>query len=133
MDYPWIAVFDRVTSTGVARIVEMIKLAIKEIPRLHNELLSNNNQRYIKARREILTIFYRLDEEILKARDEAGMSDIEFNKVLRQPENFTPEERDALKSLPSLLKLYGIDLFGGPLKRPEAKKAKRKRPPRFKV
>lgn len=129
MDYPWVSSFNAVTSTGVGRVVEMIKLGIKEIPRLHNELLSNNNERYIKARREILAIFFRLDEEILKARAELGMSDTEFNTALRQSENFTPEERDTLKSLPHLLKLYGIDLFKPIPKGPK----KRKRPPRFKV
>lgn len=131
MDYPWVSSFNAVTSTGVARVVEMIKLGIKEIPRLHNELLSQNNERYIKARREILAIFFRLDEEILKARVELGMSDTEFNTALRQSENFTPEERDALKSLPHLLKLYGIDLFN--LQPTPKKPKKRKRPPRFKV
>jgi len=129
MDYPWASSFNAVTSTGVARVVEMIKLGIQEIPRLHNELLSQNNERHIKARREILAIFFRLDEEILKARAEAGMSDTEFNVLLRKPENFTAEERDALKSLPHLLKLYGIDLFKPLPKEPK----KRKRPPRFRV
>ncbi len=131
MAYSWETSFNNVKLTGMARVIELIKLGLKEIPRLHKEFLLKTNERYIVARREVLAIFDRLDREITQARLESGMSEGVFLIALRNPANYTPEEQEALTSLPALLKLYGIDIFN---RRPTPSPTKkRKRNPPFKV
>jgi hypothetical protein len=129
MTYPSEDRFNNVKSTGMARAIEFVKLGLKELPRLHHEFLSNSHERHVKARQEALAIFARLDKEIDKIRFELEMPAAEFFIALRRPANYTPEEQEALTSLPGLLKLYGIDIF---TLKPSAPK-KRKRHPPFKV
>lgn len=111
MTYEWEARLNNVTSTGMTRAIEMIKLALKELPRIQNEFQSNNPERHASARKEALAIFNKLNEEITKVRFESNLPNTEFFIALRNPSNYTAEEQVALNSLPALLKLYGIDIF----------------------
>ncbi len=126
--YDWEHRLNHVASTGMARAIKMIKLALKEMPRLHTELLSRRHERHAPARKEARALFKKLDEEITKVRVASDLPSTEFFIALRNPAHYTPEEQDVLNSLPALLKLYGIDLFA-----PQSKPLKRNKHIRFKV
>lgn len=125
MTYEWEARLDNITLTGMDRAVEMVKQGVKEMPRLQNELNSNVMERHLNAKKEAIALLQRLDKELTQIKFESHLSSEEFFKTLRTHTNLTPEEKQALFTLPGLLKIYGIDLLGFKTKAPTSHKRKK--------
>lgn len=125
MEYPLAKAFDSLSSEGVAKVIAMIKLALKELPRLHTALVDPKLEK--EARREILWLFETLDRELKAVQLLKNMTGQELAQALYKKENFSPEEWVALEMFWKLFDQHRSLIFtpgGDRIKQPKFRHSK---------
>ncbi len=127
-DYSWKLAFDRVKEKGPQKIVLLLKMGLKEMPRLERSFFSPSDEEQKKAKEEVLALFSRIDLEMNHEVSDSKLSPEEFSKELKKTTNFTPEEWGQLSRVPELIGKHHSELFAQ-----RAFKTPKKRSPYFKV
>jgi hypothetical protein len=126
--YAWQLAFEHVKEEGPQKIVQFFKIGLNEMPRLEREFLSSTPEDRNNARKEILTLFKRIDLEMSHAMQQSKISEEEFIKEVRKSSNYTPEEQKLLTRIPELMGQHHSELFSR-----RAYDTPKKRSPFFKV
>jgi len=118
MEYPIEKAFQAIDSQGVEKVVAMMKLALKEMPRLQPAFMDPKTQKEAKAEiRFILNaVGTEMDDLVATRRD----SDV-IRSAIYNPKNFTPEEWAALNRFLQLLQQLAPLIFKD---EPKSKKLK---------
>lgn len=109
MDYPLAKAFQSIEDQGLKRTIAIVKLALKEMPRLQAAFMDPKQQNV--ARVEILWLFEVLDSEMRKAQAFENMNEDQFNQALYKPENFSKEEWAALNQFRSIISRFSGMIF----------------------
>lgn len=108
MGYPIEKAFQTIDSQGVERIVTMIKLALKEMPRLQAAFIDLKRQKEVKP--EIRFILSAIGTEMDNLA--ATRTDSEsVRNAIYNPQNFTPEEWASLQHFLQLLQKLAPLIF----------------------
>jgi len=98
-DYPLLKMFQVVKSKGTKKIAHLIKIFLKEVPRLKKGLLSKDVKEQMHARGEIAFAFKALHEEVSAISAHTGKPiEMVWKEVEESPE-FTTKDLSLLKSI----------------------------------
>jgi hypothetical protein len=105
MEYPIIKAFEALNTQGVEKVIAMMKLALKEMPRLEAAFMDLTQQKNALA--EIRMIFKYLGDEMgaLVEANPAGQE--KLREALYDPKKYTREEWTLLARFNFLLKQFG--------------------------
>jgi hypothetical protein len=114
-----------VKDEGLKRILIIIKLCLKDTPRLLQEMESTDKGVQKRALEEGRWLLQMINNEIENAHKNKNMSIIELNAALADPSNFTPQEWEAFKGVPQILRKYRHLLVPEKTQKPKLKKLRR--------
>jgi hypothetical protein len=120
MDYSLNTAFASLSSHGINKIVEMIKLALKEMPRLEAAFLNLKTQQ--DARFEIVWIMDQIQNQIEDLANKKTDQLIQLNESIFQHSNYTQDEVAMLERF-SLLKEQFKEILTDRIQRKKKSKA----------
>ena len=108
MEYPIEKAFQAIESQGVEKTIAMIKLALKEMPRLEAAFMNPETQK--EAKNEIRLLMKAIGTE-MDDLIENGMPAKELQTAIYNPKNYTPEEWASLNRFFQLLRQLSPLIF----------------------